>query len=94
MGRRRNAMASGNLEHRRGARRAKAGRGLRSGPNEGLEPTPSSVRSAPASGRGSGPALGRVAKEPRRRPKKMQQASTIVAICALIVSIVSLGMSI
>jgi uncharacterized protein YeaO (DUF488 family) len=30
---------------------------LTSLPNEGLEPTPSSVRSAPASGRGSGPAL-------------------------------------
>src|SRR2546425_13313664 len=29
----------------------------RCGSNEGLEPTPSSVRCAPASGRGSGPAL-------------------------------------
>jgi hypothetical protein len=27
-------------------------------PNQGLEPTPSSVRYAPAFGRGSGPALG------------------------------------
>jgi hypothetical protein len=31
-------------------------------PNEGLEPTPSSVRCAPAFGRGSGPALVRQAK--------------------------------
>jgi hypothetical protein len=44
----------------RGSRRARAGRGLRWGPNKGLELTASSVRSylAPASGSSSGLALG------------------------------------
>jgi hypothetical protein len=38
-------------------------RGVAAAPNEGLEPTPSSVRCAPASGRGSRPAFSAVSTE-------------------------------